>query len=119
MKQLILPAAAFLLLVALPLFICRLMDDPLERHVEPLIGAWRSRLDHGTKLCIRIDAGGGGITVHHIRERYAMTYALRYDDCLHYLDTDGNRVDIFHSSEADVLLLMPGGTFRRIDDETP
>lgn len=114
MKHLLLIAAGVLLLVVLPLILWRLLDDPLARRVEPLIGTWRSSLDHRTMFSIRIDDAGGCICIERPGSRRKSIHSLHFDTCLYYMDADGRRIDLFYAPSADVLLLMPGGTFQRI-----
>lgn len=114
MKSLLLIAAAIILFLALPLIVWRLVYDPLERHVAPLAGNWLSTHDHSTILRIRIDETGGSITIGRGTVYRESTYPLRFEGCLYYVDSSGKRIDMFYAPKADVLLLMPGGTYQRI-----
>lgn len=114
MKQLLLITAGVILFLALPLIVWRLTSDPLERHVAPVVGTWLSSFDKCTTLYIYIDEAGGCIALKRCAARRSSTYPLRFENCLHYLETDGKRIDLFYAPASDVLLLMPGGVFQRI-----
>lgn len=107
-------AAGMILFLALPLIVWRLTSDPLERHVAPLVGTWLSSFDKCTTLNIYIDEAGGCITVKRCAARRSNTYRLCFENCLHYLEADCKRIDLFYAPASDVLLLMPGGVFQRI-----
>lgn len=118
MKQLLLIAGATILLVAAPFVLWHLMDDPLERRVAPLLGEWRSTRDGRIRISFRIDEQQGCIAIRRPGARRASVHTLGYDTCLHFTDRDGQRVDIFYTSSADALLLVPEGAFRRTNPKT-
>lgn len=118
MKQLLLIAGTAILLVATPFVLWRLTDDPLERRVAPLLGEWRSTRDGRIRISFRIDEQQGRIAIRRPGARRASVHTLGYDTCLHFTDHDGQRVDIFYTSSADTLLLVPGGAFRRTNPKT-
>lgn len=116
MKNFFFLAAAALFVVALPLTIWALLYTPEKRKIEPVCGEWQSNLQPGTSAVIFSDEGKFYLTLRYATDTSSRgnTFRLRYKDCVHYIDASGRRIDLFYSQAADVLLLTPGGTFRRI-----
>ena len=40
-------------------------------------------------------------------------HPLKYASCIHYEDYGRARVDLFHTPGSDLLLVIPGGIFKR------
>ncbi len=116
MKRLLKILLPTLAVIVVPLVVWRLCDNPERRKIEPLVGEWRSTRYEGLRLTIRKSNDGYRITVRRPGDaRSGRTYRLHYKFCIHYTDDAGQRTDLFYTSAADALLLMPGGkTFTRI-----
>lgn len=118
MKKLLRILLGVMVAIVAPFILCRLCDDPEHRKIEPLIGEWRTTAADGVHLRISTVQEEYYITVlRPDASRRGRTYRLRYEFCIYYMDDAGQRVDLFYTSSADALLLMPGGrTFTRITE---
>lgn len=114
-KRIFIGAAVVLLLLVAPFVVLQWLDNPADRKITPIFGTWRSTMDRRTILDIHVDEDACLITIHHTAKglHHRHTYHLHYKACIHYFDDAGRRVDLFYTTTADALLLMPGGTYRR------
>lgn len=88
--------------------------------LDAVCGVWIAADNHST---LRIDRYGGRylIVVKRLDGRGRIREAcheLFYRGCIGYRNASGLRVDLFTTPRKDVLLMNPGGSFRRLSIET-
>ena len=88
--------------------------------LDAVCGVWIAADNHST---LRIDRYGGRylIVVKRLDGRGRIREAcheLFYRGCIGYWNASGQRVDLFTTPRKDVLLMNPGGSFRRLSIET-
>ena len=99
MKQILWSCVGLLLALLALLGGFRLFYDFEYHKIRPLCGEWRSTRIH------RYDTRTG-------RESFER-HPLKYASCIHYEDYGRARVDLFHTPGSDLLLVIPGGIFKR------
>ena len=95
-----------LALVVLPCLLL-LTVDMEERRIAPLAGRWASVLHPGATADIR-----RGPECYILTLRHGRIFRLRYRRGIYYLDA-GRRVELY-APTTNRLLLLPGGSYRRI-----
>lgn len=88
--------------------------------LDAVCGVW---IASDSRSTLRIDRYGGRYLIvvkcldghGRIRE---MCHELFYRGCIGYRNASGLRVDLFTTPRKDVLLMNPGGSFRRLSIET-
>ena len=102
-----------LALVVLPCLLL-LTVDMEERRIAPLAGRWASVLHPGATADIRRGPECYILTLRRPGEgfRHGRTFRLRYRRGIYYLDA-GRRVELY-APTTNRLLLLPGGSYRRI-----
>ena len=95
-------------------FMLLLTVDMEERRIAPLAGRWASVLHHGATADIRRGPECYILTLRRPGEgfRHGRTFRLRYRRGIYYLDA-GRRVELY-APTTNRLLLLPGGSYRRI-----
>lgn len=63
-----------------------------------------------------IEPCGDKFRIAITRRGASETHVLHYKDCVYYRAYGGRRIDLFYTSPADALLLVPGGAFKRISN---
>ena len=88
--------------------------DMEERRIAPLTGRWASVLHPGATADIRRGPECYILTLRRPGEgfRHGRTFRLRYRRGIYYLDA-GRRVELY-APTTNRLLLLPGGSYRRI-----
>ena len=88
--------------------------DMEERRIAPLAGRWASVLHPGATADIRRGPECYILTLRRPGEdfRHGRTFRLRYRRGIYYLDA-GRRVELY-APTTNRLLLLPGGSYRRI-----
>lgn len=102
-----------LALVVLPCLLL-LTVDMEERRIASLAGRWASVLHPGATADIRRGPECYILTLRRPGEgfRHGRTFRLRYRRGIYYLDA-GRRVELY-APTTNRLLLLPGGSYRRI-----
>lgn len=102
-----------LTLVVLPCLLL-LTVDMEERRIAPLTGRWASVLHPGATADICRGPECYILTLRRPGDdfRHGRTFRLRYRRSIYYLDT-GRRVELY-APTTNRLLLLPGGSYRRI-----
>ena len=102
-----------LALVVLPCLLL-LTVDMEERRIAPLAGRWASVLHPGATADIRRGPECYILTLRRPGEgfRHGRTFRLRYRRGIYYLDA-GRRAELY-APTTNRLLLLPGGSYRRI-----
>lgn len=116
MKQILWSCTGLLLALLALLGGFRLFYDFEYHKIRPLCGEWRSTLND-TRLEIDHQDDGFWIRIHRYdprtgRESFEM-HPMKYASCIHYTTYGGARVDLFHTPGSDLLLVIPGGIFKR------
>ena len=116
MKQILWSCAGLLLALLALLGGFRLFYDFEYHKIRPLCGEWCSTLND-TRLEIVHQDDGFWIRIHRCdprtgRESFEM-HPMKYASCIHYTTYGGARVDLFHTPGSDLLLVIPGGIFKR------
>ena len=111
MKQILWSCAGLLLVLLALLGGFRLFYDFKYHKIRPLCGEWRSTLDN-TRLEINHTDDGFWIRIHRC-DPQTDRESLKYASCIHYEDYGRARVDLFHTPGSDLLLVIPGGIFKR------
>lgn len=116
MKQILWSCVGLLLALLTLLGGFRFFNDSEYHKIRPLCGEWHSTRND-TRLEIDHRDDGFWIHIHRYdprtgRESFEM-HPLKYASCIHYTTYGGARVDLFHTPGSDLLLVIPGGIFKR------